>query len=159
TADPTSGLVNKVLADVGASSKLNDATCTGGFVSNRDSVDKRIVSEYLAGTSSIPSSQNDKGGFPSLAAGTPSVQALNDGIPDRWKEANGLTVSNATVANQVAPNGYTYLENYLNGTDPNLTASLGATATSGSLAAASLLTGFSDLAQSGGQLGRFTRKD
>ena len=87
------------------------------------------------------------------------MQSLHDGIPDRWKEANGLSVSNATVANQVAPNGYTYLENYLNGTDPNLTASLGTTSTSGSLAAASLLTGFSDSAQSGGQPGRSTQKD
>jgi len=37
--------------------------------------------------------------------------------------AHGLNPDDASDAQKTAPNGYTYLENYLNGTDPNVTAS------------------------------------
>ncbi len=44
-----------------------------------------------------------------------------DGIPDLWKANHGFSPT-ANIGATTAPNGYTYLENYLNGTDPNVTA-------------------------------------
>jgi hypothetical protein len=44
---------------------------------------------------------------------------MHDGIPDQWKNAHGLSTSDPTLHKQQASNGYTYLENYLNGTSPN----------------------------------------
>jgi hypothetical protein len=41
--------------------------------------------------------------------------------------AHGLNPKDASDAQKTAPNGYTYLENYLNGTDPNVTASANST--------------------------------
>jgi hypothetical protein len=122
-ADPTAGFVTNVLNNVGASNKLSDTACDGSWVSNRDSVDTRMINEYNAGTGSYPTTQNDKGGFPTLAAGTPCPSTAHDGISDVWKIAHGLNPNDPSVAQKTAPNGYTYLENYLNGTDPNVTAS------------------------------------
>jgi hypothetical protein len=55
---------------------------------------------------------------PSVSAGTPCVESLHDGIPDQWKARYGLSTTDGNLNNAVAHNGYTYLENYLNGTNP-----------------------------------------
>jgi hypothetical protein len=47
------------------------------------------------------------------------VETAHDGLPDLWKITQGFSASDTAMANTVAPNGYTYLENYLNGTNPN----------------------------------------
>jgi len=98
---------------VGASQGLN---CTGNWVINRDAVDARLVSEYNAGTGSVPTGQPV---FPTIAAGTPCAESLHDGIPDAWKIAKQLITTDAGLYKTIAANGFTYLENYLNGTDPN----------------------------------------
>ena len=101
---------------VGASQGLS---CTGGWLMNRDAVDARLVEDYNAGAGSIPTSQNDVGGFPTIAAGTPCAESLHDGISDAWKISKQLSTTDAGLYKAIAPNGFTYLENYLNGTDPN----------------------------------------
>jgi hypothetical protein len=40
---------------------------------------------------------------------------MHDGIPDQWKTAKGLSTTDPNLYRATAPNGYTYLENYLNG--------------------------------------------
>jgi hypothetical protein len=40
---------------------------------------------------------------------------MHDGIPDQWKAANGLSTTDPNLNSEVASNGFTYLENYLNG--------------------------------------------
>ncbi len=47
--------------------------------------------------------------------GTACVESMHDGIPDAWKQAKGLSLIDPNLYNTVAPNGYTWLENYLNG--------------------------------------------
>jgi hypothetical protein len=116
TPDPITGLATKVLADVGASKKLSDTACDGSWVSNRDPVDARMVNEYNAGTGSIPTTQNDKGEFPTLAAGCPCPMSGTDGIPDAWKAAHGFAVTANIGAITDPSTGYTYLEDYINGT-------------------------------------------
>jgi len=42
-------------------------------------------------------------------------ESLHDGIPDQWKALKGLSTTDPNLHKTVAPNGYTWLENYLNG--------------------------------------------
>ncbi len=55
---------------------------------------------------------------PPIPSGPNCIESQHDGIPDQWKQANGLSTTDSTLYKQTAPNGYTYLENYLNGTSP-----------------------------------------
>jgi hypothetical protein len=115
---------------VGASRRLD---CAGNWVNAQDSVDSRIVNAVANGTNlygsydysslaASPQSQANLGGWPTLASGTACADTLGDGIPDVWKSNHAVNINGPSVANTVAPNGYTYLENYLNGTNPNVTA-------------------------------------
>ena len=113
-ADPVTNLDSVLLPTVGNSQHLD---CTGKWVSNRDSQDTRIIGVYQ-------NNQADDlfiGQFsaPAIPAGTACTESLHDGIPDQWKSANGLSTTDTNLSSEVAPNGFTYLENYLNGTNPN----------------------------------------
>src|SRR5258708_700848 len=111
---------------VGASAKLNDAACDGSWVSNRDSADANFVAQFNNNTGHS-GNITSPGTAPTLAAGTACASSLHDGIADQWKINHGLSTTNTTLYQTTAPNGYTYLENYLNGTDPNVTASMSST--------------------------------
>lgn len=50
-----------------------------------------------------------------LWAGNARVDTDGDGIPDSWETANGLNPASAADAMQIASNGYTNIENYING--------------------------------------------
>jgi pectate lyase len=103
-----------VLTDAGDSKRLD---CAGNWVANYDSVDIRLIDDVRNGTGKVINDPSDVGGWPMLAPGTPCVESLHDGIPDQWKLAKGLSTSDSGLAQRTAPNGYTYLENYLNGAD------------------------------------------
>jgi hypothetical protein len=109
---PVSNLEAEVLSSVGDSRKLD---CNGNWVANRDSVDTRLISEYLAGTGIIPTTEANVGGFPIISGGPACTDTDNDGMPDVWEAANGLNPNNASDGNAVASNGYRNVENYMNG--------------------------------------------
>jgi hypothetical protein len=113
--DPVADLEALILPTVGASQRLN---CNGNWVTNRDSVDIRLVNEYRTGKGIIATTEDDVGGFPSVEVGTPCTDSDHDGIPDVWETAHGLNPNDRNNAAKVAPNGYTYLENYLSGSPP-----------------------------------------
>ncbi len=92
----------------------------GAVLPARDRVDAGIIQQMRDGTGSLIDSQTQAGGWPELKSTTPPVESLHDGIPDDWKIAHGLDPKDATLAAKVGPNGYTYLEEYLNGTDPRV---------------------------------------
>lgn len=80
----------------------------------RDAVDARILAGVADGTGRIIDSQDQVGGWPQLAAGTPWTDTDADGMPDAWEAAHGL---NPTVADGAADrdgDGYTNLEDWLN---------------------------------------------
>ena len=80
-----------------------------------DSNDSRIISQYQNrgnGTFFTNASQ------PGVSGGTACTESLHDGIPDQWKSAHGLSTTDPSLHKQTAPNGYTYLENYINATSP-----------------------------------------
>jgi len=112
TTTPADAAYTAVLADAGNSKRLD---CLGKWVGNYDSVDTRVINDVRNGTGQIINDPSDVGGWPSLSPGTPCTESLHDGIPDQWKAASGLSSSDAGLAQRLAPNGFTYLENYLNG--------------------------------------------
>jgi pectin methylesterase-like acyl-CoA thioesterase len=92
---------------------------------SRDTLDQRIVNDVINRTGRIIDVQ---GGYPQ---GTPYASTVNawptlnsapapvdtdhDGMPDAWETSNGLNPNDATDRGIVAGNGYTNLENYING--------------------------------------------
>lgn len=80
----------------------------GCVLPSRDAVLNRWIAELNAGTGSTTINHSD---YPTLAAGTAPTDTDGDGIPDAWASAN---LPGGATANDTAPNGYTYIENYLN---------------------------------------------
>jgi hypothetical protein len=89
--------------------------CNGAWVTRRDSNDSRIISQYQNGGSGnffTGASQ------PSVSGGSACTESQHDGIPDQWKSSQGLSTTDPSLYKQIAPNGYTYLENYMNAVNP-----------------------------------------
>jgi pectate lyase len=80
----------------------------------RDTVDTRVVSEVSAGKGRIIKNEEEVGGWPAYAAAESPTNIANDGIPDDWKKAHGLSSTDTNVANSTNADGYTKLEEYLN---------------------------------------------
>ncbi len=93
----------RVLADAGASLPV------------RDAVDRRIVRNVEDANGYIINDEDEVGGWPVLASGTPPVDSDHDGMPDEWEIARGLNPNdssdNAAVWDE---DGYTNVEEYLN---------------------------------------------
>jgi hypothetical protein len=123
--DPADNLDNVLLGTVGNSQHVD---CNGNWVSHRDSADLRIISQYqnggdggfwpngvtYTGSSSFPSPTSNWQDHP-VTNFTACQESLHDGIPDQWKASKGLSTTDPNLYKTVAPNGYTWLENYLNG--------------------------------------------
>jgi hypothetical protein len=77
-------------------------------------VDARIVSDARNGTGKIINNEKEVGGWPAYASSEPPVDTPKDGIPDEWKKAHDLSLTDPNVANAVNADGYTELEVYLN---------------------------------------------
>jgi pectate lyase len=86
----------------------------GANLPKRDAVDARAVSDARNGTGRIIDNENEVGGWPHYQSGNPPVCSAGDGIPDDWKTAHGLSLTNPNVANTVNSEGYTELEMYVN---------------------------------------------
>ncbi len=86
----------------------------GANLPERDAVDARIVSDARNGTGKIINNENEVGGWPDYKSSNPPVCSANDGIPDQWKQAHGLSLTDPNVANAINAEGYTELEVYLN---------------------------------------------
>lgn len=91
----------------------------GATKPRRDVVDRRIVNEIQTGTGKIIDSQNEVDGWPQYANGTSPVDTDADGIPDDWESSHGLNAQDAADGNTDGDSdGYTNLEEWLNGTSP-----------------------------------------
>jgi pectate lyase len=86
----------------------------GATFPQRDAVDSRVVNEVRTTTGHLIDDPSQVGGWPSLAAGIAPIDSDHDGIPDAWEIAHGLDPNDPSDAARLAPNGYTWLENYLN---------------------------------------------
>lgn len=106
----------------------------GAIYPKRDRVDSRIIEEVKGGYATyegatyksehsvtypsqkcgIIDSPSDVGGWPELKSTPAPVDSDHDGIPDAWEIANELDTNNPEDRNKIAPDGYTYLEKYIN---------------------------------------------
>jgi hypothetical protein len=116
TVHPVERLEDVLLRDVGASRRLDEE---GNWVANRDAVDERLVREYRDGTGKLVYDIKDVGGFPAMARGTPYDDADGDGMPDRWEKARGLDPGVNDSAADRDGDGYTNIEEFLNGSTKN----------------------------------------
>jgi pectate lyase len=100
---------------------LEHAGCS---LPNRDPIDARIIEEVRNGTAThgrngIINSPADVGGWPALKSGTTPTDSDDDGMPDEWEKTYGLDPNNGDDGSSDKDNdGYTNIEEYLNGTDP-----------------------------------------
>jgi hypothetical protein len=99
---------------------------SGATLPVRDAVDQRAVRQARTGEvdykegKGIITDISQVGGFPSYQ-GEPVKYSLNDGIPDWWKQKYHLDLQDASLASRDADgDGYTTVEEYLNGTDPTV---------------------------------------
>lgn len=93
----------------------------------RDAVDSRIVDETRNGTATYTGSvtlrpgiidtQNDVGGWPEYNSTVAPPDTNSDGIPDGWLE----NYYPGKSANDLNPDGYTFLEVYINSLVKNIT--------------------------------------
>jgi hypothetical protein len=89
----------------------------GATLPTRDAVDTRVVHEVSTNTGDVRLTLADIPGeaFPLLNSLPAPADADYDGMPDEWENNNGLNPNDASDRNIISPNGYTMLEEYLNG--------------------------------------------
>jgi pectate lyase len=108
----------------------------GATKPKRDTIDSRMAYEAETGTATyightkyyetihglnttvphgIIDSQDDVGGWPELLSAPAPADSDHDGMPDDWEIAHGLSLANASDRNTFGADGYTMLEEYLNG--------------------------------------------
>lgn len=92
-----------VLASAGARSRMLDA------------VDQRVISDVRNGTGSIIDDPAEVGGWPVLDPGTAPPDADSDGMPDGWETPRGLDSAKADGGEDRDGDGYSNVEEYLNG--------------------------------------------
>ncbi len=91
----------------------------GATLPRRDAVDTRIVAEVRERRGSIIDSQQQVGAWPELKSTTAPKDSDGDGMPDDWEKRYGLNPRDPSDANlDKDGDGYTNIEEYLNGTDP-----------------------------------------
>jgi len=129
---PAVGLAQAQAPHIGNSRHLD---CLGNWVSHRDPQDTRIVNQVIAkgpggywpnaqtqeGPSSIPPPTSDYQDHPVLTdpSGKPfplCVESLHDGVPDQFKTAHGLSLTDPAAVNATDPaTHWPYNEGYWGG--------------------------------------------
>jgi len=93
----------------------------GASLPRRDAVDARLMEEVRQGGGRIINSQADVGGWPEYASAPAPPDADADGMPDEWEARYRLQPGDgADSATDADGDGYTNIEEYLNGTDPRV---------------------------------------
>lgn len=92
----------------------------GAVLPLRDPVDKRIINDIRTGKGAIINSQKDVGGWPVYNSTKAPVDKDRDGMADEWETSHGLKPTDPSDhKNDTDNDGYTNLEEYINGTNPN----------------------------------------
>jgi hypothetical protein len=114
-------LPDVVLNDVGANARLDEK---GNFIPNSDAVDKRVIGDFsdgdgYSGNGKYKDERDFPGGWPTIAPGTPYPDTDHDGMSDVWEADHGFSSTDASDGNGDRDgDGYTNIEEFLNGTDP-----------------------------------------
>jgi PKD repeat protein len=87
----------------------------GATLPSRDAADTHIVNDVINGTGHCGKNSD----WPNLQGGTPPTDTDHDGMPDSWETSHGLNPNDPADRNgDLDGDGYTNVEEYLNGTDP-----------------------------------------
>ena len=106
----------QVLAEAGANVGLS---CDGTFFPRRDAIDSRIVREVEQGTGRVIDDPSEVGGWLAIPAASPCDDSDHDGMFDLWEQSHGFDPNNSADAlTDSDGDGYTNLEEFLNGTNP-----------------------------------------
>jgi pectate lyase len=92
----------------------------GANLQMRDAVDRRIMADIERGEGRIINSQKDVGGWPTYESARYPYDQDMDGMPDHWEKFHALNPEDGT--DHIKDNdgdGYTNLEEFLNGTEPS----------------------------------------
>ena len=91
----------------------------GAILPKRDDIDLRIVNDVKNGTGKIIDTQSQVGGWPNYKSAIAPIDDDNDGLPDVWEIKHGLDSANNLDNNlDNDKDGYTNIEEWLNGTIP-----------------------------------------
>ncbi len=107
-----------VLSDVGANARI---TCEGKWTNAADATDERLVRDVRqrTGPKEAIASPDDVGGYQDVASAQPCRDHDRDGMPDLWERAQGFDwLAPEDGAEDRDQDGYTNLEEFLNGTRP-----------------------------------------
>jgi hypothetical protein len=105
-----------VLADAGVSHRIQS---DGRWAVARDATDTRVVSEVQTGAGAIIDSYAEFPGWPSLVGAAAPADADQDGMPDAFEQRYFLLPSDPVDGPQdFDGDGWTNVEEYLNGTNP-----------------------------------------
>lgn len=102
---------------------LEHAGCS---LPRRDSIDVRIIGEVRSGTArhgnnGIITTPDDVGGWPILKSAPAPDDSDQDGMPDEWERRYGFAPNDGSDNSKDKDgDGYTNIEEYLNGTDPTV---------------------------------------
>jgi hypothetical protein len=107
--------VTTTSADVAA--KAIRESC-GAVLPKRDDVDSRIIRMVSNDEGRLIDSADSVGGWPKLKSSPPPKDTDGDGMPDQWELKHDLNPRSANNNNDGDRDGYTDLEEFLNGTDP-----------------------------------------
>lgn len=107
-----------VATDAAADAYAKVLDGAGATLPRRDAVDARVAEAVRAGKGKVIDSQEEVGGWPEYAAAEPPADLDEDGMPDEWERAKGLDPSKPDDAADKDGDGYTNIEEFLNGTDP-----------------------------------------
>ena len=98
---------------------------SGAILPKRDAVDRRIVEMARSGTvtysegKGIITDISQVGGYPKYE-GKPYADSDRDGMPDAWETKHGLNPKDASdAAEDLNGDGYTNIEDFINGIDPS----------------------------------------
>ena len=101
TAVMSDSVANCILSAVGATAPV------------RDSVDTRVVNDFLNTTGSIIDNVTYPDDFPTFSTPAPPADADNDGMADSWETSQGLDTTKDDSALYKDIDGYTNIEEYL----------------------------------------------
>ena len=87
----------------------------GATLPKRDSYNAKIINDTKNGTGRSINNENEVAGWPELNSAEAPADTDGDGMPDAYEDKNGLDKNNSEDGKAFAANGYTNLENYLNG--------------------------------------------
>ncbi len=111
---------NKLLSQGGAGNSQG-INCSGQWFTRRDTIDARIVNDVINRTGRIIDDPSQVGGWTTIANGPSCTDTDRDGISDIWENqyfGNLNRSSSTNTASDYDSDGYTDLEEFLNGTSP-----------------------------------------